>query len=702
MATAEIEAPRKRRRGADDGGAAAAKLAESGLTPEQGAALGMAYLEDADAAHPGAGYEARPALRIPYFGLDGGPLAAAPKWPQFERVRYLGPKTESFAAVAGAKERRYAQPPGTGVCAYLPRVLPWKTIASDPARDLVITEGELKASCAAVRGFAAVGLGGVWNFRCPTTGVLFLPELEAIDFRRRRVHVVYDSDARTNPHVCDALNALAEELRLRGALPQMVALPDLPGKAKVGLDDFIVAEGTDAFVALLDEAEPLTMAAELWKLNEEVVYVRDPGVVVARADGRKLAPAAFVAHAYAARVCAERTVKKDGSVSFKRVPAAPKWIAWPYRREAARIVFAPGQPREAEVGGEVCWNDWPGWGVQPKKGDVGLFRRLVDHLFEGADPADRRWFLDWLAWPLQHPGEKLFTAAVVHGVGQGTGKSLLGYTIGKIHGAGFSEINSEHLRAPFNEWLVNKTFILGDDVTGQTSRRDADLLKKLVTQKTLRVNQKYVPSYEVADCANYYFTSNQPDAIFLEDEDRRYFIHEVVADRLPADFARAYDEELWHGGLAAAVFANLLDRNLEKFDPRAAAPATRAKEKMTSLVRSDLGSFVAALREAPDQTLRLGGMVLRSDLYTSAELLGIYDPAGKTKTTAGGVGRELARQGFLLAAGGSPVRVEAEQNRYWAIRRGDAWRKATTKSVAAHVVAARVQGVMKPLEGKKY
>lgn len=666
---------------------AAAKLAESGLEPPDAAALGMTVVADASAL--GCGYDPRPALRIPYFGLDGAPLSASPGWPQFERVRYLGAAPESFASVAGAKERRYAQPAGTGVCAYLPKILPWREIAADVSRDLIVTEGELKAASAARRGFCAIGLGGVWNFRCPTTGSLLLPELAALDLRRRNVYVAYDSDARTNPHVCDALNALAEELRLRGALPLMVALPDLPERKKVGLDDFLVACGTSALVGLLDEAEPLTISAELWRLNEEVAYVRDPGVVVTRGDGGKIAPAAFVAHAYAARSCAERTVKKDGSVSFKRVPAAKKWLEWPFRKEAARIVFSPGDPRDVEVGGVVCWNDWPGWGVEPRAGDVGLFRRLVDHLFENAPDSDRKWFLDWLAWPLQHPGEKLFTAAVVHGVGQGTGKSLLGYTIGKIHGKGFSEINSEHLRAPFNEWLVNKTFVLGDDVTGTNARKDADLLKKLITQKTLRVNQKYVPSYEVRDCANYYFTSNQPDAIFLEDQDRRYFIHEVKAARLPVAFAAEYDAALWRGGLAAAVFANLLKRDLSAFDPHAPAPVTSSKVWMTEIVRSDLGAFVAALRESPEGKLRLGGVDLVSDLYTPAELLSIYDPAGRTNTTANGIGRELARQGFVRACGGTPVRVAGVQTRYWAIRNGEAWEKATPASASRHILAAQ-------------
>ena len=58
---------------------------------------------------------------------------------------------------------------------------------------------------------------------------------------------------------------------------------------------------------------------------------------------------------------------------------------------------------------------------------------------------------------------------------------------------------------------------MGDDVTGSDKRADADFLKKLITQKELRVNVKYLPAYTVKDCINYFFTANHPDSFFLED-----------------------------------------------------------------------------------------------------------------------------------------------------------------------------------------
>ena len=139
--------------------------------------------------------------------------------------------------------------------------------------------------------------------------------------------------------------------------------------------------------------------------------------------------------------------------------------------------------------------------------------------------------------------------------------------------------------------------------------------------------------------------------------------------------------------------------NLSRFDPHAPAPITRSKVWMTEIVRSDLGAFVAALREQPEGKLRLGGVELVSDLYTTAELLAIYDPAGRTNTTANGVGRELARQGFYRACNGQPIRVGGVQSRYWSIRNGRAWDHASPSSAAKHILAA--QDATKP-PVKKY
>lgn len=664
-----------------------AKLEESGLDLDDAEALGIESLAgpETQALHPS--FKPLKALKLPYFDLDGQPLRTHPKHPPFYRLRYLEQGTD-FKSLVAKKQPRYVQEPNSGVGAYFPRLLDWQALAEDPQQTLLITEGELKAAKACKEGFACIGLGGVWNFKSNRSGLTFLPELAAIDWVRRTVAIVYDSDFREKEGVVMALNALAEELLDRGAYPYVISLPELTDDAKTGLDDFLVhpAGGPEQLQRLMDAAQPLTLARPLWRLNEEVVYVRDPGLIMVQKSDQKVSPSQFKEHAFATAKYMEQQFKADGSVSLEKVSAAAAWLKWPLRHEVAKLTYMPGEPKFTEdpETRDRCYNTWPGWGCQPAEGDIQPWYDLLDHLFTGAEPGAMEWFLDWCAYPLQYPGAKLFSAVVIHGVHQGTGKSLLGYTLGKIYGKNFVEIRQADLHNGKNDWAEHKQFVLGDEVTGSDKRHDADTLKKLITQKTIRIDIKYVPTYELPDCINYLFTSNQPDSFFLEDSDRRFFIHEVMSPPLPEDFYAEYD--LWlHGKGPQSLFYELLHRDLSGFNPAAPAFMTKAKQRMLADTRSDLGSWVRWLMQAPEQVLKVGRMTIDRDLVTNKDLLMIYDPDGHKKLTANGLGRELRRAGVPVANEGLPVRTSLGVERLYIVRNHAKWAQATPKELKEHV-----------------
>ena len=668
-----------------------AKLASSGLTLDDYADLNLEFLEPHETAKLHASFQAKPAIKIPYYSLDSKtPLTAWPAWPDFYRIRYLeAPKPEAVnfgdLTTKKKKEPKYVQEPNSGVCAYFPKTTEWAEIATDPSFPIIITEGEFKAAKASKEGFACIGLGGIYSFKSSKLGVVFLPELLKINWVKRIVYIIYDSDFRTNKNVCQALNELAEELMGRGAMPHCVFLPQLDSGGKCGLDDFLLAEGPDNLWPLLEAGQPLTLARPLWKLNDRLTYVMNPGLIIDRVTSQKLNPSAFQSHSYAAvEDFAERVVKDDGSISLKKASASAAWIKWPQRSQASRLVYYPGIEEFLPDGSDVALNIWPGWGCGPVPGNVQPFFDLVNHIFSKATPEDLEWFLRWCAYPLQFPGTKLFTSAVLFGIKHGTGKSLIGYTLGKIYGKNFAEISQQDLHGSFNEWAESKQFVLGDDVTGSNKREDADMLKKMITQKTIRINAKFIPTYVIDDCINYFFTSNQPDAFFLEDDDRRHFIHEVVVEPLTSEFYNSYGEWLANGG-ASALFDYFLKLDLGDFNPAAPARKTTAKYRMIADVKSDLGSWVARLLAGPDEVLTVGQTKLPGDLFTTRQLLGLYDPEGKFKTTANGLSRELRKAGVVLVCEGRPVRTCEGQDRYYALRNPAAWIEATAAEVADHV-----------------
>ena len=658
-----------------------AKLASSGLTTKIADELGMYEIPSAAMLHDS--FEALPCIVLPYHDLEGKVARSHPKWPEFYRLRYLA-KGTSFKDLATDKSQRYAQPPGSGVCAYFPKTENWSKIAKDTEQGLIFTEGEFKAAAACDNGFPAIGLGGIWNFMAQREGLLFLTELEKIYWRRRPVWICYDSDYASNPNICAAINKIAEELDERGALVYVLLLPDLVDGGKTGLDDYFLEEGPDAFEKLLNEAEPIGFSRALWKLNSDVIYVEDPGLVVVEATKQKMAPGQFKEHSrWATANYPERSVNKNGDIVVKKESAAPAWIKWPMRRSARAVTYAPGAPLITD---ENEFNQWPGWGCEPKSGDIKPWLELCSFLFEDAERGALDWFYDWCAYPIQNPGVKLFSSVVIHGVVQGTGKTLIGETLGKIYGDNYKEIKDDDLESTY--WAENKQFIMGDEISGRDNRQYANTLKRLITQRTVTINIKFVPQYDVPDCINYLFTSQHPDAFFIEDTDRRYFVNEVTADQpLPISFYNKYSEWLRTTG-PSALFNWLLKRKISKeFNPVAPPPRTAAKERMTRNSKSELSGWVQDLREFPDQTLRFGSMRHTRDLFTSGELLQMFkNDHPDSKASAIGLGRALAQAGFSQVCGDQPLRgPDGKQGRFFAVRNVVKWRKASRKDAEANL-----------------
>ena len=675
-----------------------AKLESSGLSTQDGLDLGYEALSAAEVKALDRSFWGVPALRLPYYDIKGKPMLEGGK--PFYRLRWLRPPPSPVGETR--EPARYLQPARTNPHAYFPQLgVNWQAMASDPNEDLMITEGELKAAAATSKGFPCVGMGGVDSFRSLKRGVLLLPELEEFEWVHRRVHICYDSDVVEKPAVCRALMALAEELMHRGALPEVVFLPNVTKdpEAKTGLDDFLLARGPIALRDLIEhESSPLTLAISLWRLNAEYVWVRklarvlttDTGVIIDKGD----------LPLYDTARHPQRTVTPGGRGSYALVPALPVWVTWPLRREVDVLCYEPalrplsdvelpvGPDRRQAIRG---FNVWPGWGCQPadKVDDKTLapFLRVLRHLFTDAAPGLQDYLLDWLACPLQQPGVKLKTSCMIYGAGQGTGKSLIGYTMQRIYGLdNFSEINERDFHGDFNEWCAHKQFVLGDDVSGSDKKSDRETLKKMITQHSISINIKHKPLYRLRDCVNYLWTSNQPDAFMLEDNDRRFFVHEVIVDPLSDEFFTNYFEWL-DGPGAGLVFRYLLDRDLSRFNPHAKAPRSAAKNAMTAIGQSDIAAWVRVLRAQPDSLLRSGAVVSDCALWTPAQLLSLYDPEGKTRITPQVMLRELTRARIPLAAGGTPLvpKGGGPAAVHFALRDPEHWRSATAAEAAKHL-----------------
>jgi hypothetical protein len=609
-------------------------------------------------------------FKIPYFTLDGKVDS------EFYRFRFTQVKPSSGWRSIGQdpeKPRRYAQPSGTNCGVYLPPLLDvaWHKIATDPTVALVITEGELKAACACSLGIPTIGLGGVYNWRSTRLHQGFLPILEEFAWHERVVNLCFDSDIATNPMVRLAASRLAKTLADHGAVVAWTKIPSSPEGGKQGLDDYAFANGAEALNDLLGSATPLGPGIQLHEINCDVALVRQTGEIVELATG----------HVYSANMFTDVVYKhkhySEWNAAGKEIEkfAAKEWLAWTFRNEVPRIEYAPEEQTLLTAVG--AYNSWfpSQWAVQPSSiGTTAPWENLFQRMFQGLPAATATWVRRWFAYPIQHPGAKLYTALLVWGYQQGTGKTMLGETMSAIYGSNYGTVTNMQLASQFNEWAECKQFIVGDEISLGDKRHTANALKDMITRNTLRLNSKNRKTYSVRDCINYYFTSNHEDAVYLEGSDRRMFVHHIDIDPLAPYEYQAYQRWLHKEGGSARLFHYFLHEvDLGDFDPQGRAPLTSAKAEMMAAGRGDTEDWAYQLSANPDEALP---PTQPYDLFRTIDLLKAYDPEGKERTRAGGLGRALSQAGIYKVAGGNnSVIIEGVRTRFWAVRHPERYKR---------------------------
>lgn len=398
----------------------------------------------------------------------------------------------------------------------------------------------------------------------------------------------------------------------------------------------------------------------LHEMNERAVFIRKSSEAMSVEDGFVYSRSRFFdLMAPLKHEVRETRNGKDVGVEKSTVKV---WWDSAIRNEVRQLTYKPGEPAIIENGTAYPdYNLYQGWGCEPKKGDVKPFLELVDHLLHECTPAQKRWFMQWLAYPIQHPGTKLASCVLVWSINQGVGKSFLGEIMEKIYGPNYKLVDDSELMSDFNTWAKGRQFIVGDEI-GVKVRQAADRMKGYITRPTITVNEKFTNPYEIPDCINYYFTSNSPNAAFLEADDRRHF---VVNCSLPALTDEFYNKlrKFKDGDGPAALMHYLLNLDTEDFNSKARPPVTAAKERMVDASRSDAARWAAEL-------MVNGHPMLKGPLATPTQLHALF--VDRKHNSLGNVkvmGLALESEGFKQALAGEQIKVDKHwgMQRFWVL-----------------------------------
>ena len=220
------------------------------------------------------------------------------------------------------------------------------------------------------------------------------------------------------------------------------------------------------------------------------------------------------------------------------------WLKSPHRKNKDKITFVP----KLSETDSSDFNLWQGFQIDWKRAEeyvhtnrdeydasIKLFLNHIKHILCQNDEDAYEYTLNWLAHLLQYPEIKMKVAILLrgeHGAGKGTIAMLLRRIIGRAHFTHFTNIGE--LTDKFNCEFLEKCLLgVVDEVTpdGKAMRcneAQSSQIKTLITEDTHRVEQKFMPAFQINSCVNFIFLSNREQAVKVESGERRFFALEAA------------------------------------------------------------------------------------------------------------------------------------------------------------------------------
>lgn len=263
------------------------------------------------------------------------------------------------------------------------------------------------------------------------------------------------------------------------------------------------------------------------------------------------------------------------------------WLSSKKRLEVKGTRLAPDEG-PITTAGEI--NTWLGYSCKPVEGDIQPFLDVFCHLLTNQD--NRDYVMSFCAKLIQSPATRFNVALGIFGEAQGTGKNSIFEAVGGLlHEHHFKVISGAELDSPFDDWQIDKVFVVGDEVSNSGERTKADKLKRLVTATNNNINPKGFPGFSQPNLIKYVFLSNHDQILHIGEHDRRYYIAKTTDEKLPAKVADKFYAWKSAGGLAH-LLNYMLNYDCSGFDPTKEAPMTEAKAEVIDAGKSSLELWV--------------------------------------------------------------------------------------------------------------
>lgn len=358
---------------------------------------------------------------------------------------------------------------------------------------------------------------------------------------------------------------------------------------------------------------------------------------------------------------------------FKKPPLSYRLIGSAGTKKVRGATYWPGRGAFVKEDGYEKLNTWLPETTRPREGPVDV---LLDHVnFLVPSATERNYALQWMAYQLQHPGEKIHWALLIVGARQGSGKSTIFQIMRRLLGAhNTKDISGNKQIWQYTGWMQAVQLVAVEEVKSGNRWEEANRIKSFITAPTIFITEKYVVGFEQPNRVNFFLSSNfEDEAMPLEDHDRRFLVLGAPDEvREPEYYARLY---AWIDDPAniAAMKHYLLNYDLTDFPAKSPAPMTAAKER---LLRSSKTQAEQFLRTAFEEEK----WPLAKDIIHLGDLEKVLSYEHRKHLGPNRLGEIMSRMGGKKLS--SQVQVaDGSKPWLWIIRNHDKWAKVTNAEI---------------------
>ena len=194
-------------------------------------------------------------------------------------------------------------------------------------------------------------------------------------------------------------------------------------------------------------------------------------------------------------------------------------------KQADILEFNPSEERVFKRDHIIYANTYVPPEIFPMPGSV---RPMLKHFrYLVPDKIEREIILDYIAFIIQKPGEKVRWMPIIKGV-KGIGKSIIAELIiaPLIGMSNFKPVDSKAVKRDFNSWQLDAQIVCFHELKIGETRKEkkalTDSLKSFIADPTIQAHRKGIDEYTALNKSNVIGFTNHEDAIMITPDERRF------------------------------------------------------------------------------------------------------------------------------------------------------------------------------------